>query len=160
MLPMLSRKVKSFTLSELIVVLIISMIVVGIAFSVLTLVKKQIGKIEKNYHLTTQLSLFEEQLWRDFNTSQEIVFDAAEQNLVMTNGLEQTVYHFESSYVVRNADTLRLQLTIDTIYLDGKSVRDGLTDALKVTAYQDIPQYNFFVYKKNDASLYMNRNGF
>ncbi|WP_299517042.1 prepilin-type N-terminal cleavage/methylation domain-containing protein, partial [uncultured Flavobacterium sp.] len=61
------KKVKSFTLSELIVVMIITVIVVGIAFSVLLLVKKQIKGIEKNYQKTTQLALFEEKFWRDFN---------------------------------------------------------------------------------------------
>lgn len=43
----MNNKVKSFTLSELLVVMIITAIVVGMAFSVLRLVQKQIHTIQK-----------------------------------------------------------------------------------------------------------------
>ncbi|HRE76412.1 MAG TPA: prepilin-type N-terminal cleavage/methylation domain-containing protein [Flavobacterium sp.] len=153
------KKVKSFTLSELIVVMIITVIVVGIAFSVLLLVKKQIKGIEKNYQKTTQLALFEEKFWRDFNIFQQINIDESHQNMFFKNEIDSIAYQFEDEYVIRNEDTLKVQLKIENVYLDGNTVESGLIDAIDFSAIKEIPDYTFFVYKKNDATQYMNQNG-
>jgi hypothetical protein len=153
------KKVKSFTLSELIVVMIITVIVVGIAFSVLLLVKKQIKGIEKNYQKTTQLALFEEQFWRDFNVFQQIEMNENQQNIFLKNEIDSISYQFEDDFVIRNEDTLKVQLKIENIYLDGNTVESGLIDAINFSALKEIPDYTFFVYKKNDATQYMNQNG-
>lgn len=153
------KKVKSFTLSELIVVMIITVIVVGIAFSVLLLVKKQIKGIEKNYQKTTQLALFEEQFWRDFNSFQHIEMDESLENLFLRNEIDSIAYQFEDTFVIRNEDTLKVQLKIENLYLDGNIVQSGLIDAIDFSALKEIPDYTFFIYKKNDATQNMNQNG-
>jgi hypothetical protein len=155
----MNKKVKSFTLSELIVVMIITVIVVGIAFSVLTLVKKQIYRIEKNYHKTTQLALFEEQFWRDFNSFQQISMDVNHENIFLKNEISAVSYHFEEAFVIRNEDTLQIKLKIEQIFLDGNNVESGLFDAIEFSALKDIPGYTFFVFKQNDATQYMNQYG-
>jgi type II secretory pathway pseudopilin PulG len=152
------KKVKSFTLSELIVVMIITVIVVGIAFSVLLLVKKQIKGIEKNYQKTTQLALFEEQFWRDFNVFQQIEIDE-NQNMFLKNEIDSISYQFEDEFVIRNEDTLKVQLKIENVYLDGNTVESGVIDAIDFSAVKEIPDYIFFIYKKNDATQYMKQNG-
>ena len=67
-------KTPSFTLLELLVVMIITAIVVGMAFSVLRLVQNQIHAIKSNFEKTSTLALFEQQLWQDFNDKNEIQF--------------------------------------------------------------------------------------
>ena len=51
-------KVKSFTLAELLVVMVITAIVVGISFSVLTLVQKQLKFVDVQLEKSTQLDFF------------------------------------------------------------------------------------------------------
>jgi Tfp pilus assembly protein FimT len=59
---MAAGKLKSFTLSELLIVMIITAIVVGMAFSVLRLVQKQIHTIQTNFDKSSTLALFEQRL--------------------------------------------------------------------------------------------------
>ena len=54
--------------------MIITAIVVGMAFSVLRLVQKQIYAIETNFNKTSSLALFEQRLWKDFNELNIIQF--------------------------------------------------------------------------------------
>ena len=51
-----NSKVQAFTLSEMIVVLIITSIVIGMAFSVLRLVQKHMGGIQDNFNRSTELN--------------------------------------------------------------------------------------------------------
>ena len=54
----LKRKIKAFTLSEIIVVMLLTIIVIGLAFSVLTLIKKQMLLMENNFSKKTKEILF------------------------------------------------------------------------------------------------------
>ena len=72
----MKSKVKSFTLSELLVAMIITVIVVGLAFTVLNLVNKQIAVIQKNYNRTTNLAFFKQRIWLDFNKHSQIIFNS------------------------------------------------------------------------------------
>nr|HBI02255.1 hypothetical protein [Flavobacterium sp.] len=73
--------------------------------------------------------------------------------------IDSIAYQFEDEYVIRNEDTLKVQLKIENVYLDGNTVESGLIDAIDFSAIKEIPDYTFFVYKKNDATQYMNQNG-
>ena len=48
-----NKKIPAFTLSEVLIVLVITAIVIGIAFSVLTLVNKQYNAIRDSYTYKT-----------------------------------------------------------------------------------------------------------
>lgn len=150
-------KVKSFTLSELLVVMIITAIVVGLAFSVLNLVVKQIRTIEKNFQKNTELSLFEQHLWQDFNEHNTIKY--SDSKLIFLSDIDTVHYIFNEEYVLRNRDTIRTKLSIDNTYHLGRKVRSGYIDAISLSA-KELPDYSIFVSSKSDASHFMNQHGF
>jgi hypothetical protein len=156
---MQKNKVPSFTLSELLVVMIITVIIVGIAFSVLNLVKKEIVFIEKNYSKKTVLLLFEQKLWQDFNQYQNITFDPGDNTIRMESEIDTIVYRFSDDYIVRQDDTLQSKIEIDKLYLEGKETKEGPIDAIRLSGSKEIPEYAIFVFKENDATFFMNNDG-
>lgn len=151
-------KLKSFTLSELLVVMIITVIVVGIAFSVLTMVQKQIHSIEKNFQKTTELSLFEQRLWQDFNHHNIAVY--SNNRIVLTSDIDTVSYSFEEGYTLRNTDTIPVKFLVDKIYYHGREVKRGFIDAVSVSGAQEFHGYTIFTSGKSDATHFMNEDGF
>lgn len=155
---MQTTKIKSFTLSELLVVMIITVIVVGLAFSVLSLVQKQIRSIEKNYKKTTELSLLEQRLWQDFNNHNMISY--SDGKIIMMSDIDSVFYSFKPDYSIRNKDTINLKLTIGDAYYMGNKVKSGYIDAVSVSANQELPDYSIFISSQKDAAHFINQNGF
>lgn len=156
----MKTKVKSFTLSELLVAMIITVIVVGLAFTVLNLVKKQIIVIQKNYNRTTELAFFKQRIWLDFNKNSEIVYDAESQQLLLKSATDSVNYSFYDEFVLRNNDTLKTKLTIENLYFQGNQAQNGMIDAISFVENKEAADSHFFVFKKNDATLFMNQDGF
>ncbi|GAA3774404.1 PulJ/GspJ family protein [Flavobacterium ginsengiterrae] len=154
---MAARKLKSFTLSELIVVMIITAIVVGMAFSVLRIVQKQIHAIQTNFEKTSILVLFEQKLWQDFNDTNNIVYDSAKQLLIMTSEIDTITYSFKENFCMRNHDTIKLKIIPNKALFKGQEIKTGQVDALSIFAETELPGYQIFVYKKNDLTFLMNQ---
>ncbi|WP_163408503.1 PulJ/GspJ family protein [Flavobacterium ajazii] len=150
-------KLKSFTLAELIVVMIITAIVVGMAFSVLRIVQKQIHTIQNNFEKTSTLVLFEQKLWQDFNEPHTISYDKDRQVLTMMSEIDTITYSFQEKFSLRNRDTIKLKITPDKAFFRGKEIKSGPIDALSVVAETELPDYRIFVSKKNDLTLFMNQ---
>ena len=157
---MTKAKIKSFTLPELLIVMILTAIVVGMAFSVLRLVQKQIHIIQTNFEKTSSLALFEQRLWQDFNEMNHIVFSAKDNSLLMESEMDTVVYSFQENYALRNSDTLKLRLVVNKIFFLGKEMHEGDIDALSISGNAELPDYEIFVSKKNDLTLFMNQDGF
>jgi prepilin-type N-terminal cleavage/methylation domain-containing protein len=150
-------KIQSFTLPELLVVLIITAIVVGLAFSVLRLVQKQIHAIETNFAKTSSLALFEQRLWQDFNELNNIQFNVKDNTLLLESEMDLVVYSFQKNYTLRNNDTIKLKLMTDKFLFKGKEVKEGNIDAISISGKAELPDYEIFVSKKNDLTLIMNQ---
>ncbi|GGB73407.1 hypothetical protein GCM10007424_11650 [Flavobacterium suaedae] len=155
---MASNKVKSFTLSEMLVVMIITAIVVGIAFSVLNLVQRQISGIEKNFSKTTALSLFEQRLWADFNRHNNII--ANSNTIIFVSDVDTVLYTFNENHVLRNTDTINTKLITNKFYYLGKEVQSGTIDAVLISAGKEMSNYSIFASMEHDASYFMNNDGF
>jgi len=154
---MATGKLKSFTLAELLVVMIITAIVVGMAFSVLRIVQKQIHAIQTNFEKTSTLALFEQKLWQDFNEPHTIIYNADKQNLVMISEIDTIVYSFQEKTTMRNRDTIKLKITPGKIFFKGKEIKSGPVDAITILAETELPDYQIFVSKKNDITFFMNQ---
>ena len=149
---------KSFTLPEMLVVMIITAIVVGMAFSVLSLVQKQVRSIQKNFDRTTQLSLLEQRLWQDFNSYNTV--SCQDEKLTMLSDRDTVHYSFTDDFVLINKDTTHVRLKITKLFYQGREVRFGTIDAVAVSADAELPGYSFFVSSTPDATLNMNNDGF
>jgi hypothetical protein len=154
---MAARKLKSFTLAELLVVMIITAIVVGMAFSVLRLVQKQIYAIQINFEKTSILALFEQKIWQDFNEPHLIVYDDNKHILIMTSEIDTVTYSFQEKFTMRNLDTIKIKIKPNKIFFKGKEIKSGTIDAIALFAETELPDYQIFVSKKNDVTLFMNQ---
>lgn len=147
------NKVKAFTLSELIVVMIISTIVISLAFMALSMVKRQIGHIQKRTVLKEELLSLEKVLNMDFNRYGIANFNI--NVLKFKNPLDSTTYTIEENWVLRNKDTFNIEASNVLFFLDGNTVKKGKVDALKFTA-KNVNERITFVYSIKDAAFYLN----
>lgn len=156
----MNSKVKSFTLSELLVTMIITVIVVGLAFTVLNLVRKQINAIQKNYNRTTELAFFKQRIWLDFNKNYDITYNATENQVVLKSDFDTISYNFEDDFVMRNKDTLKTKVKIEKIFFQGNEIKQGNIDAIAFIEDKEAAYSHFFIFKNNDATFFMNQDGF
>jgi hypothetical protein len=156
----MNSKVKSFTLSELLVTMIITVIVVGLAFTVLDLVRKQIIAIQKNYNRTTELAFFKQRIWLDFNKNNDITYNAIENQVVLKSDFDTISYNFKDDIVIRNKDTLNTKVKIEKIFFKGIEIKQGIIDAISFLEEKEASDSKFIVFKNNDATFFMNQDGF
>lgn len=144
-------KLKAFTLSEMLVVLAITAIVVGLAFVILNLVTKQIQLISTNYISDTEVDKLENALWIDFNAYETVNYNKQNKTLYLSNSNRRITYVFSDNYSLRNQDTLIRVDGLNTFFL-GAGQNLGSIDAIELS----IGDEKIFVSKKTDASFYLN----
>ena len=152
----LTSKIQAYTLSEMIVVLILTSIVVGMAFSVLTLVQKHMSGIQNNFNAITKFHLLEQSLTLDFNRFSDIRYDSVEDVLMFSSELDTKTYRFSQDYIIKERDTFMVPLTTKAFYFDGLSVGKGTVDAIKLEASKTFQNKRLFIYKHNAANTFMN----
>ncbi|KQC31616.1 hypothetical protein AAY42_05270 [Flagellimonas eckloniae] len=139
----------------MLVVLLLTIIVVGLAFSVLGLVQRQMLGIQDNYEEKTTDNLLQQALWVDFNSYAQVEFSSKAQALSFSNEVDGKAYRFYKGYILRDRDTLYTDLTIGKVFYKGEEVGNGLIDALELTKFDEVPK-TLFVHKKNSATDFMN----
>lgn len=150
------NKIPAFTLSEMVVVLILTSIVVGLAFSVLSLVQKHMLSIQNNFIQNTELNKLEQSLWIDFNRYSNITFNALEKEIIFSNELDSKSYRFYESYIVKGLDTFQVGIQDKRFFFDGERVETGTIDALKLATSKTFRSQFLFVFKQNDATPFIN----
>ena len=151
----INTKIKAFTLSEMLVVLVISSIVISIAFLTLSMVQKQVRVIRKNLNNKQELQSLERILWNDFN-SYSITYSEKEDALFFTNSTKEFEYEFNEEYILRKQDTFLVKIKEKQFFLDGKEVRTGFVDAVKIETSPIFGNTRLFIFKTKDATFYMN----
>ena len=107
-----TSKIKAFTLNEMLVVLLITAIIVGMAFSVLSLVQRQMHGIEGNYERNTELNLLRQSLWIDFNSFEGIWYESKTNELLFVNELKEVKYQLFEDFIIKDTDTFQVQIII------------------------------------------------
>ena len=153
------NKLKSFTIAELLVTMIITVIVVGMAFAVLRYVNQTIYKIEKNYKRINDLLLFEERLALDMSNAGIVIVERSRNRVYMINEISTTRYQFGKAFVLRNSQKIDLTLEISEVYLNGQSSLKDTITGISVNCGREFPDYNIHVSRSNDCSVQMNQDG-
>ncbi len=153
------NKIPAFTLTEMLVVLAISTIVVGLAFTIISLFSRNIQLIQNNYSSSTKLSLLEDQLTIDFNRFHVISYNDATGQLSLKNPIDSIVYSFDESIILRGLDTVLKTKNNKKIYLSGNEVKNGWIDAIKIAINKREKENHLFIYKENDAYQYITNYG-
>ena len=147
------KKLSAFTLAEMIVVLILTTIVVGLAFTILNLVQKQMLSAQKNYSIHSELNLLKQSLWIDINryTSAEY----RNQTLKFYSEVDSVSYDLHENYITKNMDTFNIKIDSKSFFYKGQPISNGALDAMKFFTPKDKNPI-LFIYKQNDATAYMN----
>lgn len=140
----------------MVVVLILTSIVVGLAFSVLNLLQKHMAGIKNNFHHTTELNKLEQSLSIDFNSYSKIEYDAFRDALKFATEIDSISYQFHEAYIVKVYDTFPVQLQNKTFYFNGNKVETGSVDAIKLETSKTFQNQLLFVFKENDATPFIN----
>ena len=148
------RKLSAFTLSEMLVVLIITVIVVGLAFSILNLVQKQMSTIQDGFAENGDRNRLKHALWRDFGTYSRIYYQETSNQLICESPTEKVTYEFQQNLVVRALDSFRIGKHTPACFFLGKSQTSGEVDALEIRTFES-GNNSLFVYKTNTAETYM-----
>jgi len=149
-------KIQAFTLSEMVVVLILTSIVVGLAFSVLSLVQNHMVVIQQNFIKNSELNKLEQSLWLDFNRYSNIEYDDLEDELTFINDMGSTKYQFQKDAIIKARDTFHIQLQSQAFFFDGHQIQKGTIDALKLETSKTMQNQHFFIFKENDAIPFIN----
>ena len=154
-MKLFNKKIKAFTISEMLIVLVISSIVVGLSLTVLNLVQKQMNTIKNTYVSNTEVRLLERTLLQDFNRYS--LFCNSQANELIGFSIKDTVvYRFTETQVIRNQDTLGVAIFKSNFYLDGNKVDRKSIDAVELQLSKQFPEKKLFISKTNDAAFYMN----
>lgn len=151
------KKIKAFTIAEMIVVLVLSSIVISIAIVVLNLVQKQVSGIQFNLEKQNEIQVLDKLLWHDFN-KYELHYFSKEKILLCLNPLDTITYQFDKDFVLRNQDTLKVNLTETVFYLDAEKVVENTIDAIEIQFSEAFQNKTLFIYKTKDATYYLNKN--
>lgn len=150
------HKIQAFTLSEMIVVIILTSIVVGMAFSVLSLVQKHMYSIQVNFKGNTELNKLEQSLWLDFNRYSNIKYDDVNEKLIFITEIDSTTYQFTREQIITDIDTFNIELQHKAFYFNGDKKGNGQIDAIKLETSKAFQNQKIFVFKQNDATTFVN----
>jgi prepilin-type N-terminal cleavage/methylation domain-containing protein len=150
----LSQRIKAFTLHEMLVVLLITALLVGMAYSVLRLVQIQMSGIAANYSEAAEIRRLKQSLWTEFHSHDRIWYESETKEMVMANELEQVRYHFMEQMVVKAQDTFKVDIRELNPYFETEPVNNGEIDALDMYMGQH-GRTRLFVFKENAATSYI-----
>lgn len=138
----------AFTLLELIIVLIISAIIVSLAFAALNLVERKLDNVQDNFIQQTSRNILKSKLYLDFNSCQDIYFNKKNMNLLFINPLDTVRYQFNKENIISGFnDTIALPDTKIEVFFLGKKKESGIIDALRISFDE---RYKIFISRNND----------
>ena len=159
------KKIKAFTLSEVLVSMVLMMIVVGIAMSVLTILYKNLYAIQNNISGQSDLEQLELVLSLDAHRFPKM--NRSKNKITFANAIDSISYRWTDkaelntasiNHLVREKDTLLSEPFIIKSFLFGKQKSSGILDALKI----ELPQHDMalFMYQPQDVHQKMIEDGF
>lgn len=154
----IKQKIQAFTLSEMIVVMILTSMVVGMAFTVLGLVQKHMQTIQDNFSKNTEINKLQQAMWLDFNRYTNIKINKSGDALLFATEINSVTYKFTNTNIIKDKDTFNLICQQKTSYFAGNQVQEGQIDALKLKFSKAFENQVLFVFKQNDAATYVNNS--
>ncbi len=145
------HKIPAFTLSEILVVLAITSIVIALAFTVLNLITKQFTVMRTRYEERTEVTKFKQRLLFDFEKGSDVSWNERQQELAITIKEKIVSYEFASDYVLRDRDTIPFAVQNTQFYYKGEEIKEGVTDGMEVTMIIRGNLVRFFVSREVDA---------
>lgn len=151
------HKIPAFSLQEMVVVLIITTIIVGMAFSVLNLVQKQMGSIQTIYEVKTDVNKLRQSLWIDFNRYADIRYDQKKGQINALNEIGSRRYEITDGNYIRNENGLEIAFESINFYFENRLVLNGQIDAIEIMTSKDTGFQQIFVFRDNTPVTFINQ---
>jgi len=119
-------------------------------------VRKQVKSINDTYETQQKVIKLERLLMLDLNT-RNASYDSERKRIVLNRGKDTVGYQLAENTIIREKDTIALSPAKMLFYLDGELVSSGDIDAIECSFSDLYAQKGFFVFKKKDASYYINK---
>ena len=150
----MTSKIRGFTLSEMLVVILITVVVVGLGFSMLNLVQKEMRNVRENLSERSIKNELRQALWSDFRTFPTLYFDQNRQLLICASPIAQVDYKFQKEHVIRDLDTFAVAVKNKSMYFSGQEVLSGKLDAIQLE-FEGEEHMAMMIYKINAAEAFM-----
>ena len=150
-------KIKAFTLQEMMVVLLITTIVVGMAFAVLNLVQKQMVGISAIYQVKTTVNQMRQSLWIDFNRYSYISYNQKSKEIQCLNEIDARYYKIVNDTHIVNESNFDIEFESIQFYFENEEVFNGQIDAIAIKTSKETGHQPLFVFKENTPVIYINQ---
>lgn len=138
----------------MLIVLVLTSVVVGIAYSVLILTSKHINKIESRFEESNELRMLKLRLTRDFDKAKSIIWSDKNYSLLLVNENQSNAYLFTNKYVLINTDTTYLPTYTIDAFESGIKKNSGEIDAISISVdFQNINHEIFISTQKSSVDL-------
>ncbi len=134
----------------------ITAIVIGIAFSILSIVQKNMFVIQNNYNQAAKFNTLKQSLWIDFHKYTDVRYDNKNERLIFSSEVDSASYQLNMKEIISERDTFNLQIAKKTLFFNGNPVNQGNVDAIKIELTKEFQSKTLFVFKTNDATVFMN----
>lgn len=130
------KKIKAYTLMELIVVMIITLVVVSITYKAFDIVLGQYGRVKSHNERIHELLVLETLLTKDFNDSDHVL--RVPGGIVCSYEERNIRYDFDEQWIVRTQQTMR-----DTFHLATGNVEFQLLNSVADKPGAYVERLNF-----------------
>ncbi len=128
------KRLPAFTLTDVIVTMIISMLVMGIAFSVFRFAYDQINRYQKANDDYKELFQLYNVMQEDFQCSSECNYHRNELQMLMQEGYKEYFYTLSNDMVIRktdiSSDTFRINTENIVVKFDNEEQISGMIDEI------------------------------
>jgi len=149
-------KIPSFTLSELLMVMLLTVLISGICYMVLGYVQKKITVFTTHVDTSLHINTVEHLITNDLNRFDNIHWFAQNNMIVFKNPIDSVMYEFKDNALLRNKVLLLEPINKKAFFFRGVPIPSGVLDAF-VLEIQDpvgLPLKIFFTQPKS-AALYV-----
>lgn len=142
------KKLKAFTIMEMMIVLAISAVIVGLAFSVMNLVSATCRDIAGNYQRGQREELLVNRLTIDLNQYNNNQISKGQ--ITFYSPMDTVRYFFKKNQILGETlngqqDTLSMEIRNLSFFYKGNSISEGYFDAFKI----EFEDRTFFISKPN-----------
>lgn len=144
------KKIKAFTLSEMLVVMATTIIILGFCFLILRWTQNYFSQYTSYIENKTIATRTVHHLKMDFNRFENILV-LSENQFLFYSPLDTVRYQIESEYIIRKKDTVKIKVNDFIFYNRGQKVQVGAIDALDFTI-NGYKKQRFFIFQYVSAA--------
>lgn len=149
-------KVASFTLGELLMVMLLTVLISGLCYTVLGYLQKKTMEFTGNIDAVLHLTTVEQQIQNDVYQYHSFWWNSNLQTLEMSNATGSIRYEFKEGKLYRNNLLLLDRVDQKTFFFRGKAIPSGAIDALLIETSDPLKfSLKLFFVQPQSAALYV-----